>query len=322
MRLLLMFLVPFLLCAERLSIEQLFNVKTTTVEKKDLFVQKTYPAIVKLDESKIVDIAPRFSGYIEKLYAKEPLQHIKRGDILALVYSPEVYNAKEEYKNSLKFGLDKRMTTASYLKLKLLNIPKDELKNPTKTLTITKILAPIDGFLLKKDVYLGSFFQKGKTIFRLASNTYYWIEAQIPNKDINFYKQSDSIIAQIRNEKLQVKKHKLLPLINSNSALAIVRLFVEAKGILAGEYAKVTIREHKKSILVIPKTAVIRKNGKWYAFRVGEYEGEYEPVVVQIKPLDNRYYQLISGLKEGETIADSAMFLLDSDAQINGLYND
>lgn len=317
-----MFLLPFLLYAERLSIEQLFNVKTTKVAQKDLFVQKTYPAIVKLDRSKIVDIAPRFSGYVEKLYAKEPLQHIKRGDVLALIYSLEVYNAKEEYKNSLKFGLDKRMTAASYLKLKLLGLPKDELKNPTKTLTITKIVAPIDGFLLKKDVYPGSFFQKGKTIFRLASNTHFWIEAQIPSKDIDFYKQSVSIIAQVQNEKLQVKKHKLLPLLDTNSALAIVRLFVEAKGILAGEYAKVTIIEHKKSILVIPKTAVIRKNGKWYAFRVGEYEGEYEPVVVQIKPLNNRYYQLISGLKEGETIADSAMFLLDSDAQINGLYND
>ncbi|BAF70014.1 efflux RND transporter periplasmic adaptor subunit [Nitratiruptor sp. SB155-2] len=322
MRILLTFLVPFLLCADRLSIEQLFNVKTTKVAKKDLFVQKTYPAIVKLDKSEIVDIAPRFSGYVEKLYAKEPMQHIKRGDILALIYSPEVYNAKEEYKNSLKFGLDKRMTTASYLKLKLLGLPKDELKNPTKTLTITKIVAPIDGFLLKKDVYPGSFFQKGKTIFRIASNEHFWVEAQIPGKDIDFYKKCDFISAYVRNEKVKITSHKLLPIIDADSALAIVRLFVKSKDVLAGEYAKVTIREHKKSILVVPKTAVIRKNGKWYAFKVGEYEGEYEPVAVQIKPLDNRYYQLISGLKEGETIADSAMFLLDSDAQINGLYND
>ena len=85
-------------------------------------------------------------------------------------------------------------------------------------------------------------------------------------------------------------------------------------------YAKVYASADAKSRLVIPRTAAIRKNGTWYAFLATEFKGEYEPIVIEIKPLDSKHYEIIKGLKEGDTLVNNALFMMDSDAQINGVY--
>ncbi|MFA6630143.1 MAG: efflux RND transporter periplasmic adaptor subunit, partial [Sulfuricurvum sp.] len=70
--------------------------------------------------------------------------------------------------------------------------------------------------------------------------------------------------------------------------------------------------------LVIPRNAVIRKNGKWYCFKKGEFEGEYEPVEVALQPITNDRYAIKGGLNEGDEVVANALFMIDSDAQING----
>ena len=320
MRYLILFL-PLFLLSDPLSVEQLFNVKTTKVIEKEVAYTKSYPAVIKLDQSKIVDIAPRFSGYIEKLFAKEPYQKVQRGQKLAIAYSPEVYNAKEEYLNSIKYGRDRRMLKASYLKLKLLNIPKSELKK-FKNITTTALFSPIDGFILKKSVYEGSAFKKGQTLFRIASSRDFWAEAQIPQDEKRMLSQAKSFEIVQYGKRYKATNPRLLPLIDKTNALLILRLDVSSKDFEAGTFATLSIKSAPKKMLLIPRSAVIRKNGAWYAFKVGEYEGEYEPTRVEVEPFDNRYYRIIKGLSKGDVIADSAMFLLDSDAQINGLYQE
>jgi Cu(I)/Ag(I) efflux system membrane fusion protein len=85
-------------------------------------------------------------------------------------------------------------------------------------------------------------------------------------------------------------------------------------------YANVISKDKAKTYLTLPQSAVIRKDNKYYAFMVGEYEGEYEPIEVHVKPLDNKTYIVLDGLGEGDEVVNNALFMMDSDAQINGLY--
>ncbi len=64
----------------------------------------------------------------------------------------------------------------------------------------------------------------------------------------------------------------------------------------------------------------MRKNGQWYAFLATEFKGEYEPAKIELKPLDNKYFEIISGLNEGDSVVNNALFMMDSDAQINSIY--
>ena len=111
-------------------------------------------------------------------------------------------------------------------------------------------------------------------------------------------------------------------MLNPKEATATLRLELDnSEGVLKpGMYAKVYATSTATSYLVIPRTAAMRKNGTWYAFLATEFKGEYEPVAIKLKPLDTMHYMVIKGLKEDDTIVNNALFMMDSDAQINGVY--
>jgi MinD superfamily P-loop ATPase len=54
----------------------------------------------------------------------------------------------------------------------------------------------------------------------------------------------------------------------------------------SGMYVSVNATAKEKEYLTLPTTAVIRKNGAFYAFVAGEYEGEYEPTLLHVKVLN------------------------------------
>ena len=120
----------------------------------------------------------------------------------------------------------------------------------------------------------------------------------------------------------KANKSLLYPMINPKEATATLRLTLDNEEALLkpGMYAKVHASAHAKSRLVIPRTAAIRKNGLWYAFLATEFKGEYEPIVIEIIPLDSQHYEILKGLKEDDTLVNNALFMMDSDAQINGIY--
>ena len=85
-------------------------------------------------------------------------------------------------------------------------------------------------------------------------------------------------------------------------------------------YAKLYASSDKTKKLVIPRTAAMRKNGTWYAFLATEFKGEYEPVEIKVQPLDNKHFEVLSGLHKGDRVVNNALFMMDSDAQINSVY--
>jgi Cu(I)/Ag(I) efflux system membrane fusion protein len=90
--------------------------------------------------------------------------------------------------------------------------------------------------------------------------------------------------------------------------------------IFPGMYTNVKSYLQEQTYLTLPKTALIRKNSKYYVFLAGDFKGEYEPFEVDVKTIDSNTYEVISGLDEGDEVVNNAMFMMDSDAQINSLY--
>lgn len=131
----------------------------------------------------------------------------------------------------------------------------------------------------------------------------------------------DISVVGIKKE-YKAQKSILYPNIQSKETTATLRLLVDNQDnkLKIGMYVKVLSSSKAKSSLVIPITATIRKDKKWYAFLSTAFEGEYEPIEIEIEPLNSRYYRVIKGLKQGDIVVNNALFMMDSDAQINGIY--
>ena len=113
----------------------------------------------------------------------------------------------------------------------------------------------------------------------------------------------------------------LYPRLDPKDARLTLRLRVKNDGkLFPGMYAKIASISEGADGLVLPSTAVIRKTGKYYVFMVGDFKGEYEPREIEVKILDASNYIITKGLMENDEVVNNALFMMDSDAQINGLY--
>lgn len=331
MRFLIIFFVVFLFANEKqVTVEQLFAVKLTKVTKvQSAKVQKNY-GYVKADESKIFSVVPRYGGYIEVLYADTLYKYVKAGTLLAKVYSPEVFSAKEEYLASLRFNRvnkNREMLRSSREKLTLLGVGNSEIKYIEKKFKVpkyTNIYAPKSGYIFKKSVSNLDGFNAKQKLFEIVDLSSVWVEVKLHQKELSSLASLEEFtVSSIGiSKRFRAKKNILYPTMKTGESTLTLRLNVQNKDELLKEGMYVTINSSAKasSYLMLPTTSVIRKNNLFYAFVAGEYEGEYEPTQVEVEVLNADTYIVKSGVVEGDEVVNHALFMMDSDAQINGLY--
>jgi len=330
-KLLLTGLLPLSLMAQKATVEQLFSVQTVKVKEQNLSHSKKNYGFVKADEARVHQISPRFGGYVEKIYADKIYKYVKKGDPLVTIYSPEVYKAKEDYLNSYNYtkaNKNKGMLTSAKLKLELLGISDKEITNVLRTKKIsqnTTLYAPVSGYIFKKSISDGSAFNAKTQLFEIVNLDEVWVEAKVFEEDINWLKNADKFELHFKSTaKTYTATSKLFyPMLDEKEATMTLRLRVKNphKELFVGMYTSVISQDKKATYLTLPSDAVMRKDGKYYVFVVGEYEGEYDPMEVSVKPLNAHTYIITDGsLAAGDEVVSNALFMMDSDAQINGLY--
>ncbi|MEA2048557.1 MAG: efflux RND transporter periplasmic adaptor subunit [Campylobacterota bacterium] len=312
------------------TIQQLFNV--TTVQVKNISMEKkqvNYGYIAAQEKHKI-DVTTRYSGYVEHLFADTRYQKVNKGDILAKVYSAEVYRAKQDYLNSIKYNETRsapEMLQSAKANLLLLGISPKEIRDIEKQRKVdafTAVYAPISGWIFEKNINQGSSFDSRNKLFGIINLDDVWVEVKLFQdqiKDLHTL-QYFSVKIKGQNTSYEATKDILYPMIDPKEATATLRLNLHNPQEIfkPGMYVKIDASTRNQNRLVIPRTATIRKNGTWYAFLATEFKGEYEPVEIDVTPLDRNHYEVIKGLHIEDTLVNNALFMMDSDAQINSLY--
>ena len=316
--------ITVILFAKEATVEQLFNVQTIKVQESSYAKSIKSFGFVKVDESQIYEVAPRFSGFVERLYANELYKKVQKGEVLAEVYSPEVLKAKEEYLNSVRYSKNQEMIHSSKMKLELLNIPNSEISSNTKNRNVTSITSPSSGYIFKKSLNNGSAFNAKQVLFEIVNLDSLWVEVRMHQHQLSFLEKVKTFTLKTPALKktFEAKNSGLYPSLDPKEESFTLRLEVENKENLLkpGMYMSVMMLAKKENYLTLPSTAVIRKNGMFYVFKAGEYEGEYEPLQVEVEVLDPDTYIIKDGLNSGDEVVNNALFMMDSDAQINGLY--
>ena len=138
---------------EKPTVEQLFNVKTTQVKTMITSRKQVNYGYLVAEDSRKIDIHAWFSGYVTKLFADTLYKKVEKGDALAQVYSPEVYQSKQDYLHSLEFNAKRpspQMLQSAKIKLRLLGVSDEEIKRievERKVNELTTIYAPQSGWI-------------------------------------------------------------------------------------------------------------------------------------------------------------------------------
>jgi Cu(I)/Ag(I) efflux system membrane fusion protein len=298
------------------NLEQNFNIKTHTVQKQNIANYKEFYGKTKLDIKNIHTINLRFDGFITKLYANKEYAYIKKGDKLFNVYSKEIYNLFDEL--NLAKNSSSQIYQSVVNKFRLYNISVN-----SKTDDSINFRSDYSGYIMKHNLQDGAFVKKGASLLELADITSLWGIINVYQKDINYIKKNMEVELSFDgvDKKYNTKIEAIYPNIEPQTQTFGVKVNInnEDETLKPNMFFKAKIYEENKSILFIPKNALIQRDGKTYVFFK---EGKmYSPSEVSVKPILNGY-EVLDGLGEGDVIVKNVLFLLDSDALTNSLYND
>jgi RND family efflux transporter MFP subunit len=287
--------------------------------------------VIDYAESGLADVTTKFKGWIEKLYVDTTGQQVHRGDPLFEIYSPELYSAQVEYLLSLQAATrssetgDESLRASSRLKLTYWDISDDQIdelestRKPKKTLPV---LAPIDGFVVDKNVVEGQMVNAGMNIYRLADLGLVWVQAEIYEQDLPYLKLGQEAVVTLSylpDRKFRGRVTYIYPYVDPKTRTVRVRMEFHNPGFFLkpGMFASVEIQaELAPSALLVPDSAVLRSGQKNTVF-VALPEGKFDPRSVTLGPrAENDMYQVLNGLHDGERIVTSGQFMLDSESQL------
>jgi len=311
--------------AKIIEVNQLFNKTLVKVKKVNRAMIKSYYGNTKINEENTIDIVTRYDGFITNLNANKTYMSVKKGDLLFSVYSDSVLSIQEELKVNKK--INKQFYNSALNKLIALGIDQIELeriKNSSKSLKSVNVHSPINAIVMKKNVNNKSAIKKGTTILELANIESLWFIAQVYQKDISSIKlgMNAKIYIDGIDKVVKSKVDYIYPIVNSESKTIDVRFNVENKDmkIYPNMFATVKIETTKRPMLTLPKTAVLNKASKFYVFKPLS-DREFEPIKIEAKRISSNSYEILDGLEENDEVINNALFLLDSDAVTNALYD-
>lgn len=317
-------LLSSFLQAQILDAKQVFNKKTTKVIKEEISINKSFYGITKIDESSLTDVVSRFDGYITKLNANKKYMTIKKGEPLYSIYSQEILSIQNELQVAKNFNQNIYQSTLGRLdNLDISKAEQQKIKDGKINSSGLAVISPMNAILMEKNINQSSAVSKGTTLLQLASLDKIWFVASVYQSDLEFVKKEGEALINIDgiNQKIKSKVDFIYPIFDEKTKTVDVRFVLENEDLklVPSMFGKVDINVKKDFMLTLPKTAVLRKADKFYVFKPLE-NGEFEPVKIEAKRISSNKYEILSGLNENDEVINNALFLLDSDAVTNALY--
>ncbi|MGA1940019.1 efflux RND transporter periplasmic adaptor subunit [Arcobacter sp. YIC-310] len=311
--------------AKIIEVEQLFNRKTVKVKQEEVSITKSFYGKMAIDESKVVDVVTRFDGFVTNLNANKTFMKVNKNDELFQVYSDEIYSIQKELQ------IAKRVNKSLYLstmeRLKALDINKKELqkiKNAKLSYEGIKVYSPMNSIVLQKNINDKGAIKKGNLLMQLANIEKLWFIANIYQKDLGFLKDKMEALVYVDGltTPIKTKLDYIYPNVDEKDKSIDVRFVVDNKDLklYPNMFGTIKLKSTQKKMLTLPKTTVLSKGSEYYVFKPISKK-EFEPVKVEAKRLSSYKYEILDGLEEGDEVINNALFLLDSDAITNALYD-
>jgi len=323
----------------KISVEkvQKLGVRTEAAALRELTRSIRAVSTVQADERRLHTVAPRFEGWIERLYVNTTGQAVRKGDALMDVYSPELITAQQEYLISWK-GVQsvmeggpeirasmQRLVDSALQRLRNWDISEAELlqlQKEGKARQYVTLRSAVSGVVLEKPSIQGKRFMPGEVLYQIADLSSVWVLADVFEQDLGMVHQGQPAAVRVDAYPDKVFNGKITfiyPTVTPETRTAKVR--VELSNVQAllkpAMYARVEFASshNKGKVLAVPDSAVL-DSGTRQVVLVELGAGRFEPRVVKLGMRGDGYVEVLEGVKAGEAVVVSANFLIDAESNL------
>ncbi|MCX7759636.1 MAG: efflux RND transporter periplasmic adaptor subunit [Hydrogenothermaceae bacterium] len=286
---------------------KLIGIKTDTVKRLDLTDGFEVVGYVSFDSSKIHIITLRSDGWVVDTFGRFEGEYITKGTNLLKVLNPDLEIANQELKILKESGKE---DLADLTKQKVMYLRGSNI-----------IKSPVNGIIVEKNVSEGSMIKSGEVAYKIIDTSNLWIIADVPQEYVDRVKKGlEVLITPVGSqESFTGYIDYIFPVMDKDSRTLKVRVSSKNRKLKINQLLSVYIENKSTSVIAIPEEAVIDTGKKQIVF-VKEGDGSFQPRIVKLGKKFNNYYEIVDGLQEGEEIVVNGNFLLDSEAQLRGLY--
>jgi Cu(I)/Ag(I) efflux system membrane fusion protein len=300
---------------------QRLGVRSEVIEERTLSRTVRTFATVQFDERHQSVIAPKFGGWIEKLFVNATGDVVTKGQPLFEVYSPELNVLQQEFLLARSMNGPQGIGDA---RLRNMDYPEAELEKlrrggqPSRTIAIP---APEAGTVIERMAVKGMRFQPGETLFRIFDTSNMWVLAEVYEQDLAYVKVGDMAKVTVNtwpDRSFDGRVTFIYPSVGKKSRTARLRIEVaNPDGLLRADLAATVEIEAPLAgrSVAAPDSAII-DTGKRQIVLVERSEGRYEPRAVKLGARVAGYAQVLEGLKAGERVVTSATFLIDAESNL------
>ena len=326
----------------------LARIRTTEVERHGAGTRgRRLLGRVSYDETNLATVTSWISGRIDRLLVEVTGQSVRRGQVIARLYSPEVFSAHQDLLQAkrqvdrLSGGTDtaQRTAQAAYRaarqRLALLGVPEAELAQmesadaPTQHVAIR---SPFAGTVIERLATEGQYVQTGTPLYKIANLRALWVQLDAYESDLPLLRVGQTVHLDVRalpGEPIEGRVAFIDPVVDPRTRTAKVRVEVPNRDgrLSPGMFAEAHVADRESQSegnepapLVIPESAPLftGRRSLVYVEVPNAEQPTYEARVVSLGPKMGDVYPVIAGLSEGERVVTHGAFTLDADLQIRG----
>jgi Cu(I)/Ag(I) efflux system membrane fusion protein len=326
-------LAPVTLDARKQS---LLGLKTVAVARAPFETSIRTVGRVAADERRVHHVHTRYEGFVEHVTADFTGKFVNKGDVLALIYSPELYATQQEYLLALRASRSlgdsavpsvaqggRDLLDAARQRLLLWEItPADiaQIEKRGEPVRAMPVYAPISGYVTGRTAYHGMKVMPADTLFDILDLSAVWVLADVYEYELprlSLGEKATVTLAYWPDRSWSGTVSYVYPAVDEKTRTVKVRIELEnPKGELKPEmFADVTIHGRTHEILQVPDDAILESGTRNVVF-VSEGEGKLVPREIAVGDHGSGVVEVRSGLKEGDVVVRGANFLVDSESRL------
>ena len=311
---------------------ELANVSTSIVSHQKPVKEVRLYGKIQADERLLQNQVAHVSGRIEKLMVNFTGEPIRKGQLLAMIYSPDLITAQQELLEAAKSKLSQpEIYEASKEKLMqwmLTDRQIAQIESSGRVKMNFEVYSNTSGIVTAKRVATGDHVSEGSVLFEVANLSSVWVLFDAYESDLPFLKVGNAITFTVQAMPGISYSANILfidPVIDPVNRVAKVRVEVSNTGgklkpeMFANGIVKANLNEYRNK-LVIPRSAVLwtGKRSIVYVKQPKATEINFKMREIELGPMLGNSYVVESGLNEGEEIVTDGTFSVDAAAQLAG----
>jgi membrane fusion protein, copper/silver efflux system len=307
---------------------RLADIQTTPVIRDTPAREIRLSGRITVDERRTSYVTTHYPGRIREVMIDFTGAPIRRGEVMATIYSPDLVSAQRELLEAARVrDSNPALYSAAVRRFELWEFSSEQIQDIIsrgKVQTDLEILSPVDGYVTARNVQVGQYVEQGTIIYEVAGLDRLWVTLDAYEEDLRWLETGNSVQFRTRSNPgrtYEATVDYIDPVLDPQRRTARVRADVRNsdRSLRPDMLVSATVSAAMPGdALLVPASAVLWTGPRslLYVKDMSADVPRFRVREVELGMRSGDHYVIESGMDEGEEVVFHGAFRIDSEMQL------